>query len=106
MNAAFVVTSALAEADLEDIAAFIAVDSPYSAERFAVEFNAALERIAAFPQAARRIPRTNNLRIVRVSARFWRYLIVYGVENSGVEIKRILHGAMDITAQLAKAGLA
>ncbi len=80
MNAAFVVTSALAEADLENIAAFIAIDSPQSADRFGEEFNIALERIAAFPQAARKIPRTNDLRIVRVSARFWLYLIVDGDE--------------------------
>lgn len=102
MTAAFVVTSAAAEGDIQNIAQLIAADSVMSAERFGHEFGAALERIAAFPEHGREITGRPGLRIVRVSARFWRYLIVYRLYNSGVEILRVLHGAMDIEARLEK----
>ncbi|MEJ1967714.1 MAG: type II toxin-antitoxin system RelE/ParE family toxin [Rhizomicrobium sp.] len=101
MTAGFVVTSAAAENDIEDIALYISADSTSSAERFGVEFRDALERIRAFPGLGRSIPGKPHLHSMRVSARFWRYLIIYRLENSGVVILRVLHGAMDLRASVA-----
>jgi plasmid stabilization system protein ParE len=65
-------------------------------------FKDARERIRAYPEMARKVLPKRDLRITRVSARFWQHFIVYRYENSGVHILRVLHGSMDIKAQLRK----
>lgn len=102
MKAAFVVTSVAAEDDIEGIVRHIATDSTQSAQRFGLEFKEALLRIRDFPQMGRAIAGKRGFRMTRVSARFHRYLIIYKLDNGGVEIQRVLHGAMDIPAQLSK----
>ncbi len=90
--------------DVRDIADFIAFDSPSSAERFRAEFKHAIERIRSFPETGHRAhPPHQDLRAMRVSSRFRRYLIFYVVtEDMGVSVVRVLHGAMDIQAALDK----
>ena len=100
MTAAFVVTSAIAESDIEEIARYISADSLISAKKFGLEFSEALNRIRAFPLSGHAVAGKPKFYVMRVSARFWRYLIVYRLDNEGVEIQRILHSAMDVQAKL------
>ncbi len=102
MSARAVVVSDAAEKDIEDIAFYIAADSVPSALKFETEVNNALDRIRAYPQMGHRIEGRSGLRMARVSGRFWRYLIIYCFEDSIVEVRRVLHGAMDLEAELSK----
>ena len=94
-----VTTTAAAEKDIQDIARYIASDNPPAARRFSEEIWTALAHLSDMPDAG--FPVTNlsaPLRVVRVSARFRRYLIFYRlVDEANVEIVRVLHGARDIT---------
>ncbi len=100
MSAQIVVVSDTAEKDIEDIACYIAADSVQSALKFETEVNQALGRISAFPHLGRQIAGRPALRMVRVSGRFWRYMIVYRVDDAVIEIRRVLNGMMDIQAEL------
>ena len=97
--------TAAAEQDIGEIAEHIALDSPRSAERFEVEFAAATNRIREFPGMGHRRPELpSSLLLMRVSSRFRRYLIVYRLLDNGTraQILRVLHGARDISAELAR----
>ncbi len=104
MSAQIVVVSDAAEQDIEDIARYIAADSIQSALKFEIELNDALGRVRAFPSLGRRIEGRPALRTVRVSGRFWRYMIVYCFDDVAIEVRRVLHGAMDLEAELSKLG--
>ena len=103
MTQARVTTTAIADADIGDIANYIASDNPRAAEQFEDEIFAAQERISEFPKAGRPIEDIpGNFLVVRVSQRFHRYLIFYRiVDPSTVEIVRVLHGARNVFALLA-----
>ena len=97
-----VTTTSAADGDIRDIATYIAADNRKAAERFGEELWFAFERIGDAPHSGRAV-RTSGveLRVVRVSSRFRRYLIFYRVlGNASVEIVRVLHGARDISALL------
>jgi plasmid stabilization system protein ParE len=51
-----------AEADLIEIADFIAKDSPAAAERFVARLRHRIEVLRAFPEAGHRIRKRSNLR--------------------------------------------
>ena len=96
-----VVTSAAAEDDIRDIAEYIARDSAIAAGLFGADLVRVLALIRDFPDIGR--PVTHHLRATRVSGRFWRYLVIYQViAGDRVEIRRVLHGAMDVRAHLEK----
>ncbi len=101
MTAAFVVISAAAESDIEEIARHISADSTNSAKKFGLEFSDALNRIRAFPLSGHAV-RGKGLYVMRVSARFKRYLVIYRLDNQGVEVQRVLHSAMDLRAKLGE----
>jgi len=95
-----------AERDVRSIVRRIAPDSERVAERFGTEFDAALERIGAFPETGRKLTvRRQPLRLTWVSSRFWRHLIVYRIDDDAIRIVRVLHGAMDIRRHLRKSDL-
>lgn len=100
MTAAFVVISEAAESDIEGIARHISTDSVVSAEKFGLEFGDALNRIRAFPLSGHAVRGKQNLYLMRVSARFQRYLIVYRLQNQGVEVQRVFHSAMNLRTRL------
>ena len=95
-------TTIAADHDIRDILTFIALDRPDSAQAFAEELWAAFDRLTTFPESGSVIRTiSENIRYVRVSSRFRRYLVFYRFDGTGiVEIVRVAHGARDIPALL------
>ncbi len=84
-----------AERDIEEIGDFIARDNPRRAITFIAELRARIRQIAEFPRAA---PLRSGLgRGVRCIV-FGRYLIFYVVHVRVLEVRRVLHGARNISA--------
>src|SRR5215468_7197472 len=87
-----------AEADLLEIASFIAEDNLDAAERFVDAAEAAFTQLAALPSIGLTVPfqsaLAQGLRVWRVEG-FERYLIFYRPGESGIEVVRILHAARD-----------
>lgn len=79
-----------AEADLRNVAAFIAEDHPTQAVLFVKELRGHCLRLTAFPEAAPLRPELG--RGVRLSV-FGKYLILYVVHGEFIEVRRIVHGA-------------
>ena len=80
----------LAEADLDEIALFIAADSPKRALRFVDEIRALCASLIENP--ARYRLREEYGAEVRVAV-YGKYLIFYAERGSGVIIERVLHGS-------------
>jgi toxin ParE1/3/4 len=89
----------LAEADLLEIASFIAEDNLDAAERFLDAAEATFTDLAAIPLMGRTIafqsPHAQGMRVWRVRG-FERYLIFYRPGERGIEVVRVLHAARDI----------
>lgn len=82
-----------AEADLETIGDYIALDNPLRAMIFVQQLRAACAELAAHP---RRFEHLERFRQREVRRRVHQtYLIVYEVTETHVAIVRIVHGAMD-----------
>ena len=89
-----------AQSDLEDIAEFIAEDSPNAAERFLLAAQQAFDALAEMPGLGRERreflnPKLEGLRS-RLIPGFENYMIFYQVGADRIEIIRILHGARDL----------
>jgi len=80
----------LAEADLSEIALYIAADSPKTALRFIDELRQHCRQLTDHP--ARNPLREQYGAGVRV-AMHGRYLIFYAVDDHTVVVERILHGS-------------
>jgi len=86
-----------AEADLLDIAAYIARDNPGRARSFVDEVEADCADLLRYPKSGRARPElAPDLR----SKPHGRYIIFYTPGSNSVRIERILHGARDIEAEL------
>ena len=85
-----------ARCDLKDIAAFIAEDSAWAAERFVGRLFQAVERLADFPESGRIVPEFGDPAIREIIRKPCR--IVYRVDSRKrvVEIARVWHGARGI----------
>lgn len=87
------VVSGLAQEDIDQIAIFIAIDSPARVDRYIDRLTRKFETIAAYPELGRRsdylLP---GARVVPISS----HLIVYRVKNRRIQILRILHGRQDL----------
>ena len=82
-----------AEADLQDIMAYIARDDPVRAVSFVRELREHCRRLVAFPDAARLRPELGEgVRLV-VSGK---YVILYVVHLDLLEIRRVVHGARNL----------
>jgi toxin ParE1/3/4 len=79
-----------AEDDLEDIALFIATDSPRRALSFVAELRAHCARIADQPEA---YPLREEYGAGVSVTVHGRYLIFHAVRDEALVIERILHGA-------------
>lgn len=89
-----------AEADLLEIAAFIARDSRTAARRVVREIRAEIRRLASQPWLGHRREEVTDLPL-----RFWAvysYLILYRENEKPLQIVRILHGARDLPAVLRR----
>jgi toxin ParE1/3/4 len=85
--------AALAQADLIEIAEYIAQDSPTAAERTIGKLRQAARDLAKFPAKFPLVGRRSGRQLRR---RPWRsYAIYYVVGEQDVEIVRILHSARD-----------
>ena len=82
-----------ARLDLKDIAAFIAEDSPSSAQRFIKSLFQVVERLADFPESGRIVPELSDPAIREVIRKPCR--IVYRIDRAErtVEIVRVWHAA-------------
>lgn len=86
-----------AEADLTEIATFIAADNPARALTFLDELEASCALLLDFPEAGRARPElAPNLR----SKPYGRYVVFYAAGGDDVRIERILHGARDAAGEL------
>jgi toxin ParE1/3/4 len=85
-----------AEADLTDIATYIARDDPKQAYTFVDELEARCADLPGFPDSGRARPElAPDLR----SKPHGSYIIFYTPGAKTVRIERILHGARDIVAE-------
>jgi len=93
-----VTLSPLAERDLEAIGDYIAEDNMARALSFVAELRAQCAKIAKAPQSYRARPDLGEgLR----SCAHGNYVIFFTATKARLTIVRVLHGAMDIPAQLA-----
>jgi plasmid stabilization system protein ParE len=93
-----VVVSREAEADLVEIALFIAQDNKARALSFTRELRHAARQLGEMPHAFPLIPRYEHAGIRRRP--FGNYLIFYTVEKDCVAIVHVVHGARDYEALL------
>jgi addiction module RelE/StbE family toxin len=85
-----------ARSDLEAVYEYIARDSRRLAQAFVVRVEAAVDRLAAFPESGRMAPefRRRDIRELIVQ----RYRVFYRIRAGNVEVLSVLHGARDIQA--------
>ncbi|MBH5373186.1 type II toxin-antitoxin system RelE/ParE family toxin [Bradyrhizobium glycinis] len=88
-----VVLTAAAEADLEDIASYVAAQSPQSALTLIRGLREKCETLADAPRGYPLVPRYEQKGIRRRP--FGNYLIFYRVGRDAIEVIHILHGARD-----------
>jgi toxin ParE1/3/4 len=88
-----VVLTAEAEADLEQIADYIAADNPMRALSFVGELRELCERLAEIPKGFPLVPRYEHVGIRRRV--YGAYLIFYRVAEGQVDVLHILHGAVN-----------
>ena len=82
-----------AEADLDEITAYIARDNPARAVTYVRELREHCRRLIAFPEARRLRPELGEG--VRLSV-FGNYVVLYVVHPDLLEIRRVVHGARDL----------
>ena len=85
----------VAEEDLDEIVAYVALDNLEAALKLAERIESDLATLSSFPELGR-IPRDSDLR--EVGYRYLivvNYLVFYTVEKRTVIVHRILHGARD-----------
>ncbi|WP_027581015.1 type II toxin-antitoxin system RelE/ParE family toxin [Bradyrhizobium sp. Ai1a-2] len=93
-----VVITAEAEADLEQIATYVAVQSPTSALNLIRELRRRCESLADGPRAYPLVPRYEKFGIRRRP--FGRFLIFYRIGVDAIEVIHVLHGARDYESLL------
>ena len=93
-----VVITAEAEADLEEVATYVAEQSPQSALNLIRELRQRCESLLDAPRGYPLVPRYEHFGIRRRP--FGRFLIFYRVHEDTIEIIHIIHGARDYEALL------
>jgi toxin ParE1/3/4 len=88
-----VVVTAEAEADIEQIAAYVAEQSPQSSLTLVRELRERCASLLDAPRGYPLVPRYEHLGIRRRP--FGRFLIFYRVNQDAIEVIHILHGARD-----------
>ena len=88
-----VVVTAAAERDLEDIASYVAAQSPRSALMLIRGLREKCESLADTPRGYPLVPRYEHKGVRRRP--FGNYLIFYRVGQDAIEVIHILHGARD-----------
>ena len=88
-----VVITAEAEADLEQIAAYVAEQNPQGALTLVRNLRDRCKSLADAPRGYPLVPRYEHLGIRRRP--FGRFLIFYRVRDNAIEVTHILHSARD-----------
>jgi plasmid stabilization system protein ParE len=93
-----VIITKSAETDLENIAEYIAQDSPKRAVTFVREVVDAAMRLADFPTAYSLIPNYESRGLRRRP--YGNYVIFYVIRSEWIAIERVLNAAQDVEAEL------
>lgn len=93
-----VIITEAAETDLEEIADYIALDSPRRAITFTEELLQAALRLGEYPKSYPLVPRYESTGIRRRP--YGSYLIFYAVRPDWITVERILNSAQDYEAIL------
>lgn len=93
-----VTLTAEAEADLEQIASYVAEQSPGNALKLVRELRERCESLLAAPRGYPLVPRYERFGVRRRP--FGRFLIFYRVGEDRIEVIHILHGARDYESLL------
>ena len=95
-----VIWSPQAKADLQEIAIFIASDSPYYAGTTVSRIVSSVERIMNFPLSGRIVPELGTSTIREV---IWgNYRIVYRLSDKYCEIVAVLNSRQDVLKHLSE----
>ncbi|MHB8683858.1 MAG: type II toxin-antitoxin system RelE/ParE family toxin [Dehalococcoidia bacterium] len=84
-----------ARRDLQDIATFIAIDSPRQARVFVDHLREAAERLREFPARGRSVPELDDPEMRELIIRGYR--IIYRLRGSVVGITAVIHSARDVS---------
>lgn len=82
--------------DLEQVAQYIAHDSPNYAAAFVRKARDAARSLADFPNRGRMVPEFDNAAIRETY--IYRYRLIYAVQDDKVHILALIHGARDLLA--------
>ena len=85
--------SKLAISDLDDIIAYISLDSEESAKLFVAKIIRTAETTATFPYSGRIVPELNDEQIREKV--FHNIRIIYRMKDNIMEVIRVLHSARD-----------
>jgi plasmid stabilization system protein ParE len=92
--------SARARADIRDLRAYIAKDSPHYARRFIEKIFRAAETLTANPQIGRKVPEADRNDIRELV--FRNYRIIYRPTAEKIYIVTVLHGSRNLEGQTVK----
>ena len=84
--------------DLENVAAYISLDSPFYAAAWVRKVRDAARSLSRFPMRGRVVPEIDDRHIREAVVQSYR--ILYRVEKSRVAILGIVHGARDLRTLL------
>ena len=90
-----------ARADIRDLHAYIAKDSPYYARRFTDKIITSVEKLIKFPKIGRVIPEAEGRDDIRELI-YQGFRIIYLLKSDNVFIVTILHGSRDLAASELK----
>lgn len=90
-----------ARADIRDLKAYIAKDSPYYARRFTERVIASVEKLEEFPKIGRPVPEAEGRDDVRELI-YQGYRIIYLTKPDRVFIVTIMHGSRDLAGEEVK----
>lgn len=87
-----------ARADIRDLKAYIAKDSPHYARRFTERIIASVENLERFPEMGRPVPEAKGREDVRELI-YQGYRIIYLTQPKQAFIVTIIHGSRDLEGQ-------
>lgn len=82
-----------AEADIEEIWDYIAVDSSEAADRFVAELERQVEALTSFPERCPLIPENEQLGTRYRHHLYGNYRTIFRIAGTNVFVLRVIHGA-------------
>jgi toxin ParE1/3/4 len=92
--------SARARADIRELKAYIAHDSPHYARRFIEKILRTVETLTDHPQLGRKVPEADREDVRELI--FQNYRIIYRIKSEHVYIVTVLHGSRELTGHAVK----